>query len=238
MNSRFVGLNEPVQRQSVVDTVLDRIKYSIITGDLKPGDKLPTEIELSQSLGVGRTSVREAIKKLDALGLIEVRRGDGTYIVDKLNANSMNPLILSIALRAGTNMDLVGLRYMVEVGYTQLAIDRMDENDIVRVKEVLDRHEAAVSAEQYEQLGQIEYDFHFAIIEATKNPLVIELSKAVMDIFVASISHTTKIVPERALEDHRRIYDALVKRDKAAAEDAIHRSFEVWRHYVTYEKKD
>ena len=110
-------LETAIGRPSVVNLVLERVKDALISQELKPGDKLPTEMELCKSLNVGRTSVREAVKMLEALGVAEVRRGDGTYISETLNASSLNPLIFALALQSGTNAELVELRLLVEIGF-------------------------------------------------------------------------------------------------------------------------
>ena len=79
------GMFKKIKNKSVVQTVVDSITKAIITGDLKPGDKIPTEMELAESFGVGRNSIREAIKILVYYGVLEIRRAEGTFVCDGFN---------------------------------------------------------------------------------------------------------------------------------------------------------
>jgi DNA-binding FadR family transcriptional regulator len=97
---------EPINNESIVNGVLKRITDSIASGELKPGDKLPTEVEFIEKLGVGRNSVREAIKMLSAMGVLEVKRGNGTYIATKVSPAIFNPLVFSLLLEPKSIDDL------------------------------------------------------------------------------------------------------------------------------------
>ena len=79
------GMFKKIKNKSVVQTVVDSITKAIIAGDLKPGDKIPTEMELAESFGVGRNSIREAIKILVYYGVLEIRRAEGTFVCDGFN---------------------------------------------------------------------------------------------------------------------------------------------------------
>lgn len=224
-------LDKPVQRESVVNIVLNKIKDALVNGEIKPGDKLPTEQEFSEKLGIGRTTVREAMKMLRALGVINVRQGDGTYVVKQLNTNSINSLIFSLLLKAGSDQQLVELRHTIEVGYTKLAIEKITDSDLREIKNVLDQQIAAVKKGE-KDLGQYEMKFHQAILKACKNPFLIEIGETVFKLFEASIKNTTKKVPEQAIKHHKLIFQALLDRDKHEAEEAIYKSFEIWKDHV------
>ena len=100
---------ERISNESVVNEIIKRITDSLKNEDLKPGDKIPTEIELMETLGVGRNSVREAIKMLSAMGVLEVRRGSGTYVVTKVSSAILNPLVFNLIIEPKTNNDLYEL---------------------------------------------------------------------------------------------------------------------------------
>jgi len=88
----------------------------LLSKKLKPGDKLPTESEFSQQLGVGRNSLREAIKMLSSFGIIEIKRGLGTFIAKSMSSSVMNPLILGLVFEQGTSIELFELRLLIETG--------------------------------------------------------------------------------------------------------------------------
>ena len=227
-----MNLNKPIENDSVVNIVLRRIKDALVEGELHPGDKLPSEEKLSKKMNVGRSTVREAIKMLEALGVVEIRRGDGTYIVESMDARSINPLIFSLILQTGNSKGLVELRYMVESGFMKLAIDKLTETDLNKVKKALDKHKEAVENENYQNLGELDMKFHYTILEIIRNPFISELSQTVLELFRASISRTTKMVPERAVRDHETLYKALKSRDKNKVEKAVQESFEIWKDHI------
>jgi GntR family transcriptional repressor for pyruvate dehydrogenase complex len=88
--SKNTILNTPLKKKSVVMLVIDRIKLALINGELKPGDFIPSESELTQNLGVGKSSVREATKMLQAMGVLEVKRGQGTIIRKSHDEDALN----------------------------------------------------------------------------------------------------------------------------------------------------
>lgn len=224
-----MDFGEPVDRESVVNIVLNKIKEKLLLGELKPGDKLPSENELSEKLRVGRPSVREAIKMLKALGVVEVRHGNGTYIANSININAINPLIFSLILQRGKGKDLLELRRIFEVGYTRLAIEKADDEDIKNIENALKKHEEAIKLNEADKLGEREIEFHLSILNSTKNPLVIRIGHTILELLKPSIEKTTKKFKERAVEDHKRIFEAIKERDVAKVEKIIEKSYEVWK---------
>ncbi len=227
-----MNLSKPIKRESVVNTVLNRIKEALMKGEIKPGDKLPTEVEFSNKLNVSRTSIREAMQTLKALGVIDVRQGDGTYVVDEVNSNCINPLIFSLLAKSGSSKELVELRFLMEVGYTKLAIKIMNEEDLWAIKNAFEKHNEAVENGEND-LGRYEMSFHYEILKATKNPFVIEIGQTVLKLFEASIRRTSKKNPEVAIKHHRGILEAIKKKDSKQAEIAIKQSFEIWGEHIT-----
>ena len=88
-----------IKNKSVVQTVVDSITKAIIAGELKPGDKIPTELELAESFGVGRNSIREAIKILVYYGILEIRRAEGTFVCNGFNKIMIDPMVYGVAPR-------------------------------------------------------------------------------------------------------------------------------------------
>ena len=114
----------PINSKSMVQIVIDRITGAIIDGELKPGDQIPTEPELSSLFNVGRNTVREAIRILVAYGVLEIRRAEGTFICDGFSPSMINPAIYQIILQKESRYEeLIGLRKIIENGMMQLLMD-------------------------------------------------------------------------------------------------------------------
>ena len=115
----------PIYSTSVVQIVIDRISNAIISGELKPGDKLPTEPELASLFQVGRNSVREAVRILIAYGVLEIKRPEGTFVCTDFSAKMINPMLYHIILqKENAYDDLIELRKMVENGIMHIVLEK------------------------------------------------------------------------------------------------------------------
>lgn len=228
MNRRKTSsLATPVSQNSVVEVVIERIKEAILSRDLGPGDYLPTEMELVTNLGVSKTSVREAIKMLQALGVVEVKRGRGTRIRENLGDNLMSPLIYQLLLARGTTQEIIDFRMMFEEAYTIMAMERATVEDIERIKETIVDLEAAIAENR--QTAREDLAFHFEILQSTHNPLIIRVGETIMELFRQSIGYSVRHHPEVALRDHKMIYEVFCKKDKEKLREVIQGSFEAWK---------
>ena len=117
---------EKTPGKSVVDQVADGIISRIIDGSLHPGDKLPTEMELCRQFGAGRNSVREAVKKLQAYGILYIKRADGTFVSESYNQKMLDPMLYSIILQKNSWRDFVELRSVIDIGTLNVVIQRED----------------------------------------------------------------------------------------------------------------
>ena len=220
------ALSTPLGKDSVVLLVIERIKEALVHKELRPGEYLPSEEALARSLGVGKSSVREAIKMLQAMGVVEVRRGQGTLIREHLGDDIINPLIFQLIMEGGRIDDVVDIRMMFEPAYTIMAMHRATREDIEAIKATVDSFEQVIS--RGEQQAEDDIAFHLAILQATHNPFVIRIGETILQLFKASISRSMTDIPRVALEDHRRILAAFLARDESALRSAILKSFEGW----------
>ena len=117
-------------KKSAVDLVVDRITNEIISGELQPGDRLPTEPELSAKYGVGRNSVREAIKQLQAFGILYIRRADGTFVTESYQQPMLDPMLYSLILKKRDWNDFVQLRAVIDIGTLQVALENPEVVEI------------------------------------------------------------------------------------------------------------
>lgn len=223
-----------LKREPISVTILNIIIDNILSGKLKIGDKLPTEIELSEQLGISRNSVREAIKMLSSLGVVKIRRGMGTFIVETISSSSLNQLLLSLAFHQGTSKELIELRLLMEMGATILAIDNADDKDVAKLEQMNLRLKEAQESEIKDKqiLRDLDLDVHFTLLEITKNAYMEKIGKTVYRLFYASIENTVKEDENKAYKNHQLYIDAIKKRDKKLAVRSINQAFSFWINYM------
>ena len=231
---KTTSLGTPVKQASVVSRVIERIKEALMEKELQPGDYLPTETELTASLGVSKTSLREAIKMLQALGVVEVRRGHGTKIRERVGGNIIDPLVFQLILASGQTQDIIDFRIMFEPAYTLMAMNRANQTDIDRIAATIDDLETAIQNQR--QTAREDLAFHLEVLRSTHNPLVIRVGETIMELFKTSIAYTVRHHPEIALRDHKRIFEAFCEKNEDKLTEAIIHSFQGWKVGLTKTK--
>lgn len=225
---------EPIGNESVVSEVLKRITESIKDGDIKPGEKLPTEVELMKMLGVGRNSVREAIKMLGALGVLEIRRGSGTYIATKVTSDIFNPMLFSIILEPKTSEDLYELRVMFESMVLFTVIDKATPEDIEGLNSLLDhtRRLFKEGNKDLERFVMLDMEFHKKLVKATRNPLIIRIYDTIIELFHNYIkkSLAQKNGIPRSLKNHYEIIRLIESKNKAKVFEIVEQTLLEWKN--------
>lgn len=225
--------------RSVVDWVVGQIIQAIIDGQLKPGDKLPVESQLVEQMGVGRNSIREAIKILTAYGIVELRRADGTYICDGFNAKLVNPMVYGLIL-GDSIKDMLALRHIIEAGSLRLAIENATENDIEVIRADVERQFALIEEPGLtpERLLELDLRFHEDICLASHNALLLKIMEMINRIMyktrLETITHliNTNQVEVYLLNAHNLILDVLVARSADQVEYAVENSHVKWQDIV------
>lgn len=194
--------------------IVKMFKENLLKGNLKAGDKLPTETELMEMLNVSRTPLREAIKVLEAIGIVEIKRGEGMFITKKISKDGLNPLIFSLILHSENIPALIELRQHFEVLMINI-LKSKDSFDVEKIEKVyqsqVDRMHDDLSLEE---LVEIDLEFHYAVLEETKNPFVIEIGNTIYEIMKPHMVHfRDKRNIERTLKTHKLYLDVL-KGDK------------------------
>ena len=170
----------PIDNTSVVQQVIDRLTYAMIYKELRPGDKLPTEMELAASFGVGRNSIREAIKILVSFGVLDIRRPEGTFVASGFSDKMINPLLYGIILDQSDSIDsLKELREWVDLGILELAMEKAAPEDIFQLEEQLQLLLKAIDGDDVEKVFRADDDFHEAISTAAHNSLLAQIAKLV-----------------------------------------------------------
>jgi GntR family transcriptional regulator, transcriptional repressor for pyruvate dehydrogenase complex len=169
------------KRESAVDIVVNNIKHLLMERKLKPGDRLPSESEISEGMGVSRGSVREAMKILSAFGLVDVKVGNGTYVCEKPGSTLMDSLLLSFFVTNPDPEKLYELRQVIEIDVLEMILRHYDENTAERkaLRENLNLLGKLIDKNlSLEQLKTIDLEFHHLMGSCTKNVLM-ELNKFV-----------------------------------------------------------
>ncbi len=211
----------PVRRTKVYEEVAIRIKKLIADGHLKPGDKLPPERDLASVLGVSRTSVRDAIRTLQANGLLEPRQGEGTVIRELSTDTVVAPIASALLARRDLLADLMAVRKIIEPAMAREAARHASPEDIRQMDVILARQAARVEAGGL----AIEEDsaFHDLIARASRNQVVPKVLDALMDLLREGRERSLqgRGRPQRSLRGHRQILDAIRRRDHGGAARAM-----------------
>jgi GntR family transcriptional regulator, transcriptional repressor for pyruvate dehydrogenase complex len=222
-----------LERTSVGLQAAEAIKTLIVNGDLQPGDALPSERDLAVMLGISRPSLREAIRVLSAMNVVEPRHGGGTYVT------SLDPRLLAQPVSFLLQVDPTAFQYLLEVrqvleaGAARLAAPRISADALDRLDELArDAERALPDPARYLEL---DYQIHTAIIEATGNPIYLSLYESIADLSLESRKRTARsdTTRQRAHEDHVAIIAALRARDSDAAAQAMRSHLEAMRQALT-----
>ena len=221
------------QNKSSVDMVIENIKRMLIMKQLGPGEKIPSESKLSKIMFVSRGTIREAMKILSAFKIIDIRRGDGTYISTSINNTIFDPLLFSLIISESEINELVELRELFELGLARLVIKNADKDDLDNIFKACSEMKNCVkyNEKNSEVLLKCDMDFHSALGIATKNILVSKIYDFIMDFFKPKIRESLKCKDsaERALQIHTEIYKALCMKDLEKVTESIKFSIEEWK---------
>ena len=221
-----------LKKESVVQSVINRLTDAIKSGELKPGDKMPPEIELAEALGVARSSLREAIKILSYLGVLESRKSEGTFICSGFSESMIDPMVYGILLNQDSFENLMELREMTEVGMMQLAIVHHSEEELEELESLLDDMEKAVNV-KIDPVGtffEADERFHDKIAEMGKNPMADKINRVVRSLTYDVRFKTVSILittgrAEELIETHRRLMEAIRDKDTRNLSEKVRFSY-------------
>jgi len=202
---------------SAADQVVEYVKDGIKTGRFKLGDKIPSEAELSEELGVGRSSLREGKNILRAFGLVDIRRGDGTYIDNKTEQKFLEVIGLQVG---STTADLMVLRKVLESGTIGLACTKISDSEIDRLQKLTDYY---ITETDVTLCTEADQEFHLSIIRALGNPLILSLDSMIFSSRFEGIKNVImdKVAKQEAHDEHQKIINALRQRDPQASSEAM-----------------
>ncbi len=221
---------EAISRNKIYQEVAKQLERHIAEG-LKPGDLLPSERELVQMLGVSRTSVRDAIRSLELVGLLEPRQGIGTVVCDP-SAAASNPLARALFEKKRMIADLLDVRKMIEPSLAYRAARRISQDEIAEMEDILRRHQKKVDADE---VGiEEDSEFHYAIALASDNRAVLKVVDVLMDLLRENRELSLQVEgrQKKSLAGHRRIFSALKRGNAFAAEAAMRRHLQEFETIV------
>ncbi|MGI3779164.1 MAG: FadR/GntR family transcriptional regulator [Janthinobacterium lividum] len=199
---------------AVTDEAIARIQAMIVAGELKPGDRLAPEKELSESLGLSRSSLREAVKALALIRVLDVRRGDGTYVTTLEPSLLLEAISFVIDLQQNsTYLEMFEVRRLLEPAASALAVDHLDGAALARLRAMVDGVDESTNVED---LVAHDLAFHAAIVQASGNGYLCALLEALGSRTARARiwrGLTEERSVSRTLAEHRAIVDALARRD-------------------------
>jgi GntR family transcriptional regulator, transcriptional repressor for pyruvate dehydrogenase complex len=224
---------EPIEQKTMTELVSKRLIHLISSGALKGGDKIPPERDLAMQLNVGRTTLREALKLLTLSGVLEAKRGDGTYVraefIDLLSQQLAWPVLLGTR-----DLDmLLEVRLPLEVQSARLAAERCNEEDLKRIRGFEKLLE--IRGRDIQKETDLDLEFHQAIADASRNKLLCQLMQSLHGIlrqYIMLSNEATDRV-ETTVAEHQAVYDAIAARDSDTAEHAMKEHLRLSKMWIT-----
>lgn len=232
----MMSLFQPRKKESAVDIVVNSIRSLIFQKKLNPGDKLPIETEIADGLGVSRSSVREAMKILSALGLVEVKVGNGTYVSEKMNSNVYDSFLLSLLISNPDFKEIMEFRTIIETDIIGLIIKHYDENKSERneLHANIDELTTLMKTKcKSDIMAENDINFHKILGAASHNLLSERVYSFVIDLFEISIRSTHKNQHGKlAYSTHKAILDAIDSKDIEKGKEAVNQSVITWSKLI------
>ncbi len=210
-----------IHSERLYERIVQQIQERILTGDLEAGHQLPTERELAEQFGVSRTAVREAMKTLAQSGLIEVRPGRGTFVIDGAPGAVKRSLGLVVRIGQAANCsDLIEIREILELEIANLAAQRATEEHVAAMRDAVAAMDNAM--DNADAFIEADLDFHLALAQGTQNALIPVLIDPIVDLLREQRKRIfVRGGAGRGQYGHKRILDAVVRHDLEAAREAM-----------------
>jgi GntR family transcriptional repressor for pyruvate dehydrogenase complex len=216
---------ETIRRNKVYEEVAKQIERLILK-KLKPGDKLPSERELAEMLQVSRSSIRDAIRGLELIGLVEPRQGAGTIVRELSSEALVNPFANALKQRKEMVSELLDFRKMLEPPLAARAATHAGADEIAEMEEILHRQEAKLASGDTAIAEDAE--FHYAIALASGNSVVLKVLDILMDVLRETRERSLQVTgrQQKSINGHWRVLNAIKRHDGEAAKAAMRRHIE------------
>lgn len=220
---------KPVEKKKAYEDIVQQIRTLIEAGELKQNDHLPSERDLSETFRVSRTTVREAIRTLESMKLLQSRQGDGTYVLASSEESLIQPLAVALFNERDDLRDIFYIRKVIEPHIAEMAAENATPQEMEELEKILREQKACIG--QGENIIETDSAFHNLMVKATKNRVMERLISALIDLLKQSrekylMEEESDKRAIKSLEGHRRVLAAIKKGDRAAARKSMLRHLE------------
>ena len=206
-----------IKKQNIGDMVFEQLRSAIASGEWQCGDKLPSESELCNTLGVSRVSVRSALQRLSGLGLVESRRGEGTFVCTSGSSQYMNSIIPIIALNSKDRKSMAEFRFIVETESAALAALRATSEQIELMRDATRK----MAQSDGQQAAEMDLAFHKLIAESTHNPIIIKVFEILSDYYLSLFVTNISVMGSKGSKQHQSLTDAIASHDSDLAREIM-----------------
>lgn len=223
--------NEPIGKKSIVEQIMTRLLNDITSGRYKAGMKLPNEYELIEQLQVSRNSLREAMKILSAMGIVEIKRGDGTYVCSQINPSVFDHVVYSMISGLSSSDELLELRQILDDATVRMSIDKITLQEFQELQENVSNMEKAIKNLDLELAQEYDYQFHMMLITSCKNIFFSRIVKGVYKIFEHSIGENLRLetIDSKGAYYHQNILECIKNKDYSRVHEVVKQSLITWR---------
>jgi GntR family transcriptional repressor for pyruvate dehydrogenase complex len=215
-----------ITNRKTYEIIAEQLQEQILSGKLQPGEKLPSTKELAERFQVGRSTMREALSALKAMGLINIYQGEGCFVrsidPDSIPIPEFNALLMS----RETILELMEARKALEIANASIAAEKRTEEDLAAFAEVLDQMEKHLGDDEAGEQADIR--FHMILAESTHNSIMVRLLESISSQMQLAIRETRRLqmfankrVSRQLWQEHHAIFDAVRRRDSAAAQECM-----------------
>lgn len=224
----------PVNKGNLTEQIMEVITDAIIKGQFQAGTKLPSEYELTEQLGVSRNSLREAMKILSTMGIVEIRRGDGTYVCSQIQPSLFDSVVYSIIYDLSTNAELLELRRVIDMEIMRLAMEKITEEDAESIRNNIRQMEDAIDREDYTMTEELDYEYHLMLIAVCRNKFFERMMKSVYSIFEKSIINTVAYEKRssKVVQHHKNILSCILNKEADRIKAVVEESLETWQKQI------
>jgi DNA-binding FadR family transcriptional regulator len=218
---------------STVDVVVNRIKQLLIEQKIAPSEMIPSEQMLAKGLKVSRGSVREAMKILSAFGIVDIRRGDGTYISTASNKRLFDPLLFQILVQDRDYHSLIEIRQILEEGIIRLLVQKAEDRELAALGGIFAELEGALKRQRsgVQECNALDIKYHQHMGKYSHNSILDSIYSFIIELFSPTINSKQPGV----IEIHRELHEALMTRNEPAALAAIYKHTRIWVESVSGE---
>lgn len=224
MTRKSIVVRPIAKRTGLAEMIVGQLVGLVKSGDLKPGDRLPAERTLAQDLGVGRPTLREALRALQLLGILDIRHGGGVFVSELQPDTLLGPLHLFLRLDRPNAATILEARKVIEGALLAYVAEIVDERTIAKLEDNLAQLQTLVERDgfDHDRFNELARQFRGILEEGIDNPI---LARAVKSLDLLSDAIRSKLSPagsaEQLLTNHRRMVEALIRHDPTAARRAL-----------------